>query len=132
MASAHFTTQAFGLGAMTGVRATPPRTPTVRTPAVRVRAHAPVLTHPLPEPLVEPVAPAPSPFVAPGIGSVPALHVIDSDVVRDRHRDLYDAEYAKQFHHVDALRRTIGTRLALAGELDKPSEESDSSEELDA
>jgi hypothetical protein len=115
------------LGAVTGARATPPR-----TRAVPVRAHAPALTDPLPEPVADPVAPAPSPFVTPGIGSVPALYMIDSDVVRDRHRDLYDAEYVKQLDHVDALRRTIGTRLALAGDLDKPSEESDSSEELDA
>ena len=35
------------------------------------------------------------------------------------------SEYAKQLHHVDALRRTIGTRLAVGGELHKPSEETD-------
>ena len=50
---------------------------------------------------------------------------------RDRHRDLYDAEYVKQLDRVDALRRTIGTRLALAGEPHQPSEP-DPSEELDA
>ena len=54
---------------------------------------------------------------------MPALYAVDSDVVRDRHRDLYDAEYVKQLDRVDALRRTIGTRLALAGERPKPSEE---------
>ena len=63
---------------------------------------------------------------------MPALYAVDSDVVRDRHRDLYDAEYVKQLDRVDALRRTIGTRLALAGESHQPSEEPDPSEELDA
>ena len=55
------------------------------------------------------------------MASVPALYALDSDVVRDRHRDLYDAEYVKQLDRVDALRRTIGTRLALAGEPHQPS-----------
>jgi hypothetical protein len=86
----------------------------------------------VPSPRVEPDPLAASPFGAPGIESVPGLHAVDSDVARDRHRELYDAEYVKQLDRVNALRRTIGTRLALAGEGHQPSGESDPSEELDA
>jgi hypothetical protein len=91
-----------------------PRAP--RVPAVRMSA--PAMTRAPTPPLAEPAPPAP--FVAPGIGSVPALFALDNDVARDRHRDLYDAEYAKQLDHVDSLRRTIGTRLSVADELHKP------------
>jgi hypothetical protein len=34
-------------------------------------------------------------------------------VARERHRRLYDDEYAKQIDHLDTLRRTIRTRLAV-------------------
>jgi hypothetical protein len=34
-------------------------------------------------------------------------------VARERHRRLYDDEYAKQIDHLDTLRRTISTRLAV-------------------
>jgi hypothetical protein len=80
-----------------------------------------------PQPLsgAPPPAPAPGTFVAPGIGTVPAFFALDADTVPDRHRELYDSEYAKQLHHVDRLRRSIGTRLAVGGELHKPSEEPD-------
>jgi hypothetical protein len=37
----------------------------------------------------------------------------DLAVARERHRGLYDDEYAKQVEHLDALRRTIRTRLAV-------------------
>ena len=115
-------------GAVAGVRAAPaPAT----AHAVRMSAPPPVAARPSPEPRAEPDGRAPSPF-APGIGSVPALYAVDGDVVRDRHRELYDAEYVKQLDHVDALRRRIGSRLALAGEPYQPSEEPDPSEELDA
>jgi hypothetical protein len=63
---------------------------------------------------------------------VAALYAIDGDVVRDRHRELYDAEYVKQLDRVNALRRTIGIRLGHAGEAHQPSAEPDLSEELDA
>jgi hypothetical protein len=92
----------------------------------------PVRPRPVPEPRPAPDPHAPSPFAAPGMGSVPALFAVDSDVVRDRHRELYDTEYVKQLERVDVLRRTIGTRLALAGESHQPSEEPDPTEELDA
>jgi hypothetical protein len=96
-----------------------------RAPAVRMQA--PAVTHAAPQPLADasPSAPVPGAFVAPGIGSVPALFALDSEVVRDRHRELYHAEYAKQLDHVDTLRRTIGTRMAVGGELHTPSEEPD-------
>lgn len=109
-----------------GVRAT-----STRTTAVRMSGTPPVRPRPVPEPRPAPDPHAPSPFAAPVVGSVPVLYAVDSDVVRDRHRELYDAEYVKQLDHVEVLRRTIGTRLALAGEPQRPSEP-DSSEELDA
>jgi hypothetical protein len=113
-------------GAVTGVRATSAQAAAVPVPP-------PVRTRPVPEPRAESDPQAPGPFAAgPSIGAVPALYAVDSDVVRDRHRELYDAEYVKQLGRVDALRRTIGTRLALAGEPHQPSEEPDPSEELDA
>ena len=100
-----------------------------RADAARVAAPPPVPTRAFPEARVEPEGP--SPFSAPGIGAVPALYAVDSDVVRERHRDLYDAEYVKQLDHVDKLRRTIVTRLAVAGESHQP-REPDPSEEFDA
>jgi hypothetical protein len=114
-------------GAVAGVRPAP-----APAPAGRMSAPPPVATRPLPEPGLQPDGQAPSPFAAPGIGPVPALFAVEGDVVRDRHRELYDAEYVKQLDHVDALRRKIGTRLALAGEPHQPSEVRDPSEELDA
>jgi hypothetical protein len=56
---------------------------------------------------------------------VPALFAIDADMVRDRHRELYEVEYAKQLHRVDTLRRTIGIRLAVGADPATPSEEPD-------
>ena len=64
-------------------------------------------------------------LVAPALGSVPALFALDADMARDRHRELYDVEYAKQLHHVDRLRRTIGIRLAVATDPPAPSDEPD-------
>jgi hypothetical protein len=122
-------------GAVTGMRAKPPRPPAVRMPAPPP-APAPATTRPLRRPLSEPLAappaPAPSPFATAGIATAPALYALDGDFARERHRELYDAEYVKQLDHVDALRRTIGRRLALAGEPHTPSEEPDPPEELDA
>jgi hypothetical protein len=106
------------LGVVAAARARPPR-------AAAVRMQAPAMTRPPSQPLDGATPAAPGPFVAPAIGSLPALLALDSDVVRDRHRDLYDEEYAKQLRHVDALRRTIGARMAVGGELHKPSEEPD-------
>jgi hypothetical protein len=114
-------------GAVKGVRATPER-----AAAVPMSGPPPGRPRPLPESRAEPEAPASNPFGAPGIGSVPPLYAVDSDVVRERHRELYDAEYVKQIDRVDALRRTIGTRLALADEPHQPSEEPYPPEELDA
>jgi hypothetical protein len=37
-------------------------------------------------------------------------------VARERHRRLYDDEYAKQLDHLDTLRRTIRTRLAVGAQ----------------
>ena len=105
-------------GLVAGARTRPPGAPPVRMRAPAAMNAAAV------QPLAETQAAAGA-FVAPGIGSVPAFFALDADVVRDRHRELYDEEYAKQLHHVDALRRAIGTRLAVGGELHKPSEEPD-------
>jgi hypothetical protein len=120
-------------GAVKGMRATRGRAAAVRMsgpPPSRPRpVHQP---RPMPASRAEPDTPASSPFGAPGIGSVPALYAIDSEVARERHRELYDAEYVKQLERVNALRQTIGSRLALAGEPHQPSEESDPPEELDA
>jgi hypothetical protein len=96
-----------------------------RQPAPAARMPAPAVTYAAPQPIAGGPAPAPGAFVAPDIGSAPARLRLDADMVRDRHRELYDSEYAKQVHHVDALRRTIGTRLAVGGELHRSSEESD-------
>ena len=73
-----------------------------------------------------------APSVAPGprVGAARSSRV-DATIVRDRHRDLYDAEYVKQLDHVNTLRRTIGTRLAVAGDPHPPSEP-DPPEEPDA
>jgi hypothetical protein len=108
---------------VTSARGRPPRAPAVPMPAPDMR---PVPVAPMVEALAPP--PPPSPFVGPAIGPVPALFGVDSEVVRDRHRDLYDAEYAKQLDHVDALRRTIGTRMAVAGEPPPPSAQEESDE----
>jgi hypothetical protein len=113
------------LGAVKGVRPAPGR-----AEAVRRSGPPPTRTRPAPEPRAEPDVRATSAFGA--VGALPSLYVVDSEVVRDRHRELYDAEYVKQLERVDALRRTIGTRLALAGEPHQPSQEPDPSEELDA
>lgn len=105
-------------GLLAGGRRRPRRAPVVRMPG-------PAAMHiPPPQPLLE-APPAPGPHATPAIGSVPALFAVDADVVRDRHHELYEAEYAKQLRHVDTLRRSIGTRLAIAGEPSEPSEESD-------
>jgi hypothetical protein len=121
------------LGAVKGLHAPPGRAtavPMSGPPAARPR---PVREpRPVPEPRGEPEAPASSPFAAAGMGSVPALYAIDSEVARERHRELYDAEYVKQLDRVNALRRTIATRLALAGEPHQPAGEPDPSQELDA
>ena len=122
-------------GAVKGTRATPGRAAAVQMagpPMARPRP-APE-RRPVPEPRADPDAPASlasTPFGAPGIGSVPGLFAVDSEVARDRHRELYDAEYVKQLDRVNALRRAIGTRLALSGEAHQPSEEPDPSGELD-
>jgi hypothetical protein len=105
-------------GLVAGGRARPPR-------AAAVRMQAPAVTRAPSSPLDQATPAAPGPVVAPAIVPVPVLLALDGDVVRDRHRELYDEEYAKQLHHVDTLRRTIGTRIAVGGELHKPSEESD-------
>jgi hypothetical protein len=115
------------LGAVKGGRATP-----ARAAAVRRSGPPPTRTRPAPEPRAEPDTPATSAFDVPAMGVLPALYVVDSDVVRDRHRELYDAEYVRQLERVGELRRTIGTRLALAGEPHQPSQEPEPSEELDA
>jgi hypothetical protein len=127
-------------GAVKGMRSTPGRAAAVQRsgpPPTRPRpARQP---RPAPQPRAappsraEPAPPASSPFAAPGaIGSVPTLYAMDSEVARERHRELYEAEYVKQLDRVNALRHTIGSRIALAGEPHQPSEPPDPSEELDA
>ena len=94
----------------------------------RARAAAmptPAATDVAPQPLAQAPPSAPGAFVAPAIGSMPALFALDADMVRDRHRELYEVEYAKQLHHVDTLRRTIGIRLAVAADPPAPSDEPD-------
>ena len=99
------------------------------TRARRSRARAAAVPTPVATDVAPPLAQAPpSPpgaFVAPAIASVPALFALDADTVSDRHRELYEVEYAKQLHHVDTLRRTIGIRLAVAADPPTPSEEPD-------
>jgi hypothetical protein len=139
-------------GAVKGMRATPGRAAAVQRsgpPPTRPRPARQPRPVPQPRPArqprpapqpraappsrAEPDPPASSPFAAPGaIGSVPTLYAMDSEVARERHRELYEAEYVKQLDRVNALRHTIGSRLALAGEPHQPSEPPDPSEELDA
>lgn len=103
-------------GFVSSARARPPRPPAVRM--------SPPAIAPLPAaPISEAIEPDPNSFAGPAIGAVPVLFAVDSDVARDRHRDLYDAEYAKQLDRMDALRRTIGTRMAVAGEVHTPLKE---------
>ena len=106
---------------VTSARGRQPRAPAVRMPPPAIRP-API------EPIAEAPAPPPSPFVGPAIGPVPALFAVDSEVVRERHRELYDTEYAKQLDHVDALRRLIGTRMAIGGQPPPPPAQQESDE----
>jgi hypothetical protein len=93
-------------------------------------------TAPLPAPMAPATDVAPQPpghaplsaegaLVAPAFESVPALFALDADMARDRHRELYDIEYAKQLHHVNTLRRTIGIRLAVGPDPLAPADEPD-------
>jgi hypothetical protein len=119
------------LGAAKGLRATPRRAAAAQRPGPPTARPRPVSeSRPVPEPRPAPDAPASSPLGA--MGAVSALYAVDSDIVRERHRELYDAEYVKQLDRVSALRRTIGTRLALTGEPHQPSDEPDPSQEPDA
>jgi hypothetical protein len=43
----------------------------------------------------------------------PALEEADIAIARQRHRRLYDDEYARQLEHLETLRRTIRTRMAV-------------------
>lgn len=84
------------VGAVQGLRATPGRATAAQMsgpPTARPRPAGE--RRPVPELRAESQAPASSPFGAPGMGSVAALYAVDGDVARDRHRELYDAEYAK-------------------------------------
>jgi hypothetical protein len=99
-----------------------------RARQARARASAlPTLaaTDVAPQPLEQAPPSAPGAFVAPAIGSVPALFAFDADMVRDRHRELYEVEYAKQLDRVDTLRRIIGIRLAVGTDPVPPSDEPD-------
>jgi hypothetical protein len=106
---------------VTSARGRRPRAPAVRMSAPDMRP-API------EPIAEPPAPPASPFIGPAIGPMPALFAVDSEIVRERHRDLYDTEYAKQLDHVDALRQMIGTRMAVGGEPATPPAQQESDE----
>jgi hypothetical protein len=68
---------------------------------------APVEPPPPPAPITEPLAadPQPEPLVAARL-----------DAVSERHRDLYDEEYARQVDRVETLRRTIRTRLTVGAD----------------
>ena len=94
-------------------------------PRIAPPAPMPPATVVAPQPLVQAPSSAQEALVAPAFGSVPALFAVDADMARDRHRELYDVEYAKQLHHVDTLRRTIGIRLAVAADPPAPSDEPD-------
>jgi hypothetical protein len=62
---------------------------------------------PVPAPAVEPrlAEPEPEPVVA-----------VRVEAVSERHRELYDEEYARQVDRVETLRRTIRTRLAVGAQ----------------
>jgi hypothetical protein len=62
-------------------------------------------------PIAEPPAadPPPEPLVA-----TPVV------AVNERHRDLYDEEYARQVDRVETLRRTIRTRLTVGAQTNEP------------
>src|SRR5262245_24823345 len=90
--------------------------PARRRPEPRIFEPAPpeapaeVPTEPLP-PITEPLAADPQlePLVAARL-----------DAVSERHRDLYDEEYARQVDRVETLRRTIRTRLTLGAQTNEP------------
>ena len=72
----------------------------------------------VPQPSAPPAAPA-------------RLHAHDPedfelDRPRDRHRDLYDAEYREQRDRIERLRRTIGTHLATGADPSNHRDEADS------
>lgn len=109
------------LGMVLGVLPKPPRTPRRRrpTPAARPPARAGRPATPArPAPAIRaaiagpPGPPSAGQPVAPAAAEVPAVAVAAANGGRDRHRELYDAEYAKQLHRVQALRRTITSQIA--------------------
>lgn len=109
------------LGMVLGVLPKPPRTPRRRrpTPAARPPARAGRPATPArPAPAIRaaiagpPGPPSAGQPVAPAAAEVPAVAVAVANGGRDRHRELYDAEYAKQLHRVQALRRTITSQIA--------------------
>ena len=69
-----------------------------------------------PPPVAAPMASAASISIPIPVGvevEPPPPDRADVAAARGRHRGLYDDEYAKQLDHLDALRRTISTRLAV-------------------
>jgi hypothetical protein len=87
--------------------ARPPRRLSLERPAPE---HAPPAAEQAPAAL----APAALAAVLPLTIALPEAPVrADVDAVRKRHRGLYDDEYSKQLRHIDALRQTISTRLAV-------------------
>jgi hypothetical protein len=111
------------LGMVLGVLPKPPRTPRRRRPRPTPAAPPPAragrpATPARPAPAIRaaiagpPGPPSAGQPVAPAAAEVPAVAVAAANGGRDRHRELYDAEYAKQLHRVQALRRTITSQIA--------------------
>jgi hypothetical protein len=63
-------------------------------------------------------APVPAPAVEPRVAEPEPEPVVGVRVeaVSERHRDLYAEEYARQVDRVEALRRTIRTRLSVGSQ----------------
>jgi hypothetical protein len=114
------------LGMVLGVVPKPRRTPRRRRrrpmPAARPPARsgrpaaparpAPAIRAPIVDPPDPPDPPTAGQPVAPAAAEVSAAAAAAANGGRDRHRELYDAEYAKQLHRVQALRRTITSQIA--------------------
>lgn len=83
---------------------------------LRRRRPEPRMFEPVPEVVPAPV-PAPAVVESRVAEPEPELVVgVPVEAVNERHRDLYDEEYARQVDRVETLRRTIRTRLAVGAQ----------------
>ena len=95
------------LGSVLGLLPRSPLTGVARRASALAARPGPVLAAPVATPIALDPQPA-APPVAPPVAFVAAGVVAP----RERHRELYDAEYSEALLRLEALRRTIAARLA--------------------